>query len=262
MQNKTELMVFVTYNFYKKSLISVFVLIAATTGISFGQDVIKLKSGQTQQGEVQKIDENGTITFTFNGGTIPYRKQMIDEVKLEPREEFRKGISAAESGNFDEAIALLQPLVDKFLGIRSPWVGQAASELASVLAQSGKTFESEQLAERIIRLYPDSLIRLTGPISKARTLIVRGRTDEALEALKSIESELPVKASPTPREMQILGDYHLVLAMAQEKNGQAQEAFQNYLTVVAVYHNPQNRAREAQQKADALKRANPDLYVP
>lgn len=262
MQNKTDLMSFVTYYFHILTSALVVGLLMVATGVSHGQDIIRLKSGETQEGQVKSIAKDGTVTFSFSGATIPYRKDMIDELRLEPRDDFKKGVAAAEAGNFEQAIQLLQPIVDKFLGNPTPWVGQAASELANAFTQTGKTFESEKLAERIMRLYPTSLIRLTGPISKARTLVVRGRADEALEILNQIKGELPVKAAPSNREMQILGDYHFVLGLVHEKKGEMQKAYQNFLMVAAVYYNPRNRAREAQQKAEAIKQANPSVYVP
>jgi len=226
------------------------------------QDTLKLKSGEVLTGEVQSIAQNGTVTFRFSGGTIPYPRNNIDTITLEPRPEYKQGVAASQQGDYEKAIQLLQPLVDKFLGIASPWVGQAAGELANAYAQTGQTFKSENLSKRIIKLYPDSLIRLTGPITQARTLVVRDRADEALNLLHGIQDDLPLDVAPDPREMQILGDFHMARAQAHEKKGQAQQALEDYLKVVAVYYRPENRANEARRKADALLDQNQNLIVP
>jgi tetratricopeptide (TPR) repeat protein len=259
MQNKTQLMGFATNKLLAWVVLG---LLGTLTLTGQAQDTLHLKSGQKIDGEVMSQLPDGSINFKFAQGTIPYRRDSIDKIVLGEREEFKQALAASETGKYDVVITKLQPLMDKFLGIDSLWVAQAAGELANALRQTGKTFESDKLSERVVKLYPDSPVRLSGPINKAETLLIRDKVDEAIAALESVKDQLPVKPSPNASEMQLLGDYHFAMGMAMEKKGDKETALEHYLTVSAVYPKPAKRAQEADQKADALVKANAGLSVP
>ncbi|MEM6821647.1 MAG: outer membrane protein assembly factor BamD [Verrucomicrobiota bacterium] len=260
MQNKLLLMAFATKRISVVFLL-IFTGILKTTSVYAAEDILELKSGQVLKGEIKSIDQAGNIVFSFEGGTIPYRKNTIKKATLQERPAYKEAQAAIQQGDYSKAITVLQPLVQQFLGISSPWVGQAAGDLANALARTGKTFESQELAARIISLYPNSSISLQGPIIEAQTMLVQGKADEALGKLDSIKGKLPSKLTPDLGDSQILGDYHFILAQAQEQKGDKVSALENYLTVSALYPNPKSRAQQAQEKADALLKEDPNLAV-
>ncbi|MEM6884102.1 MAG: hypothetical protein AAF571_03665 [Verrucomicrobiota bacterium] len=222
-------------------------------------DVLYLKSGEVIEGKVIGTLPNGAVNFKFSQGTLPYPRNTIQKIELAERPELAKAQDAAAAGDNEQVIQILTPLVDKFLGFQSPWVGQAAGELASALAETGKTFKAVELAKEISRLYPDLPI---GTILEANILLTQDKTDEALIKLNSIKESLPVKTTPNVREMQLLGSYHFSLARALEQQQKHAQALENYFIVSAVYPHPKKRANQAQKKADALLAAHSGLMVP
>ncbi|MEM1157373.1 MAG: hypothetical protein AAF649_02365 [Verrucomicrobiota bacterium] len=223
------------------------------------RDTLYLKSGEQIRGEVMGTLPNGSVNFKFSQGTLPYPRNTIQKIDLAERPALRQAQDAVAAGKLNDAIKILTPVVDKFLGFQSPWVSQAAGELASALAETGKTFKARELANRISEFYPGSPI---GAILEANTLLTEGKAEEAITKLNLIKDNLPVKTSPNASEMQLLGSYHFTLAGALEQEQRLAEALEQYLIVSAVYPRPQKRASEAQKKADALLAANTGLMVP
>ncbi len=253
--------------FATNKLLACAVMALFSTGIltSWAQetpDTLYLKSGEEIKGEVKGKLPDGSVNFKFAQGTIPYRMNVIQKIDLGERPQLKEAQKAAEAEKYDEVISLLTPVVDQFLGFQSPWVGQAAGELANALAQSGKTFKSVELAKRISELYPGHPMEKMGAILEANTLLSQGKVDEALSKLTPLKDDLPVKTSPSASEMQLLGDYHFAMGLAMEKKNQPEQALEHFLTVAAVYPTPKKRAADAQQKADALLAANAGLMVP
>jgi tetratricopeptide (TPR) repeat protein len=245
---------------WTRAVMLVAILIASHTAQA--QDKITLKSGDPASGEITKFDpQNGTVTLKNEKGTIPYPKNIIEKVELGERPEFGKGVTAVIEERYDEGIALLKPLVDKFLGMESAWVPQAAAYLSDALAKTGKTFDSEQLADKIVKAYPDSIFRFQGMISKASSLVATKKYDEALALLAEVEKAVPPTAAPDARTMQILGDLHFNKAVIYKAKGNAAKAYEEFLTVSSIYHKPAKRARVALAEAEALRKENKDLFV-
>lgn len=249
---------------FKRVVHTVFLIFAVTTialPALFAQDKLILKSGETVEGTVEGLTPTGDIRFKIAAGTVPYPKANILRVELAERPEFVAGIKAMEQQNFAEAIENLKPLVDKFLGIEVEWVAEAAGALAEALAQAGKTYDSEQLSDRIIAAYPNSPFRFRGMISKAYTLVVRERYDEAIKLLNEVVEAVKPGPAPDARTMDILSYLHFVLGQAFEKKGENAKALESYLKVVTLYYLPAKRAQLAQERATELRRKNPGLVT-
>jgi len=120
------------------------ILFAGVTGIQAQDtpDTLYLKSGEEIKGMVMGTLPNGSINFKFAQGTLPYPKNTIKKIELGERPELKQAQAIAEAGKYQEVIKILTPVIDKYLGFQSPWVGQAASELANALAQTGKTLKA------------------------------------------------------------------------------------------------------------------------
>ncbi|MDX6765404.1 MAG: tetratricopeptide repeat protein [Candidatus Methylacidiphilales bacterium] len=226
------------------------------------QDKIVLKDGSPSNGEITAYDPaSGAVTFKNDKGTVPYPAATLSKVELGERPEFAKGVAAVSEERYAEGVDLLKPLVDKFLGIDSPWVPQAAAYLADALAKTGKTFDSEQLADKIVKSYPNSIFRYQGMISKAASLSAKKNYDEALTLLAEVEKAVPQTAAPDARTMQILGDLFYNRAIIYKAKGDKAKAYESFLTVSSLYHKPAKRAKLALAEAEALRKENKDLFV-
>jgi len=230
-------------------------------GFSQAQDKIILRQGPPVQGEIQGVDAAGNVTIKFEKGTIPYPKANIESVEVAERPEYAQGVTAVLEENHAKGIELLQPLTTKFLGLDVPWVADAAGYLAEALAATGKTFESEQICDKIIQSYPNSVFRYKGMVGKATILLTRDKTDEAMALLDEIEKAINTNAIPDRKTLRILNHVFYVKAQVYEKKGDKQQALEAYVKVASLYYEPKKRADAAQAKADALRKADPKLVV-
>jgi len=241
-----------------------FLILAATVIAScplLAQDKIILKDGSKVEGEIQGIDANGNVTIKMANGVLPYPKGNINKIELSPRQEYTDGVAAVEQQDYKTAIDKLKPLVDKFLGVDADWVAEAAGDLAEALAQTGKTYDSEQLCDKIIAAYPNSPYKYKGMIGKAYTLVIREKYDDALTMLQQADDALKPGPVPTLKIMDIMSDLNYVRGLAYEKKGDNAKALESYLKVVTLYYKPEKRAHQAQDKAAEIRKKNPGISV-
>ncbi len=236
-------------------------LLILTMELSQAQDKIIVRDGPPVQGEILGIDVNGTVTIKFDKGTIPYPKANIESVELAERPEYQLGIAAVSEENHAEGIKLLQPLVTKFLGLDAPWVADAAGYLAEALAATGKTFESEQISDKIIQVYPTSIFRYKGMVGKATILLSRNKPDEAMAILDEVDKAVNTSPVPDRKSLRILNHVNYVKAQVFEKKGDKQQALEEYIKVVTLYYEPKKRADAAAARADALRKEDATLVV-
>ncbi|NJK92580.1 MAG: hypothetical protein HC904_12580 [Blastochloris sp.] len=231
-------------------------------GLIHAQDKIILRQGPPVQGEIQGVDAAGNVTIKFDKGTVPYPKGNIESVEVGERPEYAQGVEAVLEQNYAKGIELLQPLTTKFLGLETPWVADAAGYLAEALAATGKVFESEQICDKIIQLYPGSVLRYKGMIGKATVLLSRGKNDEALALLSEVDKAVNTAPIPDRKSLRILNHLYFVKAQIFEKKGDKQQALEAYLKVATLYYEPKKRADAAQARADAMRKEDPKLSVP
>jgi|GEM_PF-535536 len=226
------------------------------------QDKIILRAGAPAVGEIMAYNaQSGTVTLKTAQGEIPYPMANITRVELAERPAAAEGISAAAEERYPEAVEKLKPLVDKFLGLDAAWVPQAAGVLAEALARTGKTFESEQLADAILKAYPNSVFRFQGMIAKASSLVARQQMDPALALLAEVEKAFPPTAAPDAGSMQILSNLHFSKGQIYKAKGDKAKAYESFLTVASLYHQPAKRAAQALAEAEALRKEDPKLAV-
>ena len=239
----------------------IFAAIVIASPTLLAQDKIILKDGQSVDGEVQAINANGDVTFKMANGILPYPKANIKKIELGERPEYLEGTKAAEDQDYATAITKLQPLVDKFLGVDAEWVAEAASDLGEALAQTGKTYDSEQLCDKIIKAYPNSVYKYKGMTGKAYTLLVREKYDDALTMLKEADDAIKTGPNVDEKTMDILSTLNYVRGQAYEKKGDPAKALESYLKVVTLYYKPVKRAQQAQTQAKAILKKNLGLAV-
>jgi tetratricopeptide (TPR) repeat protein len=225
------------------------------------QDKIILREGPPVQGEIQGIDAAGNITIKLEIGTVPYPQANIQSVEVAERPGYAEGVSAVLEENFVKGIEILQPMSNKFLGLEAPWVAEAAGYLAEALAATGKSFESEQICDKIIQSYPNSVFRYKGMVGKATVLLNRGKPDEAMALLTEVDKAINTAATPDRNSLRILNHVYFVKAQVFEKKGEMQQALEAYMKVTTLYYEPKKRAEAALLKADALRKADPKLMV-
>lgn len=242
------------------SLLAAVLLIAIDAPAA--QDKIVLRAGNPVTGEIIAFNaQANTVTLRTPQGEIPYPMANITRVEMAERPEVNEGLAAAAQERYEEAVAKLKPVVDRFLGLDVPWVPQAAGVLADALARTGKTFDSEQLADRIAKAYPNSVFRFQGMIAKASSLLARQQFDQALEVLNEVEKAFPANPAPDAATRQILSGLHFAKGQIFKAKGDKARAYEAFLTVASIYHLPEKRAEQALKEAEELRRQDPKLAV-
>lgn len=246
------------------------VLLATLTTPLFAQnDSVVGKDGKEQKGTITKyIADKKQIEFDSENIKVPYTVDTFNSINLAPRPEYKTALTDIKAKKFQEAVDLLQPLVTNYLGIpNSPgtsWVVDAALNLAAALNGAGKRQEALDMYDRISKAYPGGIASLLGDIGKARDLIGRKVWADALDLVAKVEAKLPDDAKtpvPAPLTREILGDIYFIRGTAYEGQSKKQEALTAYLKVVTLYMEPEEQAKEAQERADRLRKEDPKLRV-
>jgi tetratricopeptide (TPR) repeat protein len=224
------------------------------------QDRIELKQGNPVVGEITSF-KNDMIMVKTEGGEYPVAVASMKSVSMEPRPELEQAVQAMDKEDYARAVQLLAPVREKFLGVPVPWVAEAAGYLADALAAQGKTFESEQLGKEILRLYPDSIYRLKGVLTQARTALAEKKPDEAARLAGEVGQQIKAGPVPDPQNMQILGDIHMLLGEIALQKNDRQQALEHFLLVHTIYHKPERRAERALAEARKLRDADAALHV-
>lgn len=240
-------------------LIAVAVLIANTPVRA--QDKIVLGS-RTLEGKVEKIAD-GKVHFISDGAAAatPFPETSVKEIIWGDRKEYKDGISAMAEGDYDKAASLLKPLVDNLLGADVPWVAEAAGAYAEVLAETGKIYDSEQICKEIVEKYVGKPYALKGELGLARIDLAQKRYDVAIQKLAEIEKKTPKMIVPDERTMSILSTLYFAKGEALAATGKNSEALHSYLLVSTIYYKPAKRAKEAQDRADELRKSDGNLVV-
>lgn len=226
------------------------------------QDKIILKAGAPVEGEIIAFNpQANTVTLRTDKGEIPYPMANIARLEMQERPQVAEGLALAAEDKLAEAVAKLKPVVDQFLGLDVPWVPQAAAALAEALARSGKTFDSEQLADRIAKAYPNSVYRLQGEIAKASSLLARQQADQALQVLMEVEKNILPSPAPDLSTRQILSSLYFTKGQIFKAKGDKARAYEAFLTVASLYHLPASRAAQAMQEAEELRRQDGKLAI-
>lgn len=240
--------------------LGLFFITVAGTGL-FGQDQIRLKSGEVLDGAVVKYDEaTATLTFKFDKGTLGYGQADLVEVKMKERPGVEEGRKALADGKMDEVIAAWRGPVNEFVGINNPWVLECAAGLGQAYLAQGKVADAEALYGRMKKSYSSGPAALRAEVGLAEATAGRD-VDGLLQKLKALEGQLKVSLRPLREDREAMAEYYFARGEAYEKKGDAKKALEDFLRVSVLYPDPPSLGKRAEKKAEALRQANKDLVT-
>ena len=240
--------------------LGLFFITVAGTGL-FGQDQIRLKSGEVLDGAVVKYDEaTATLTFKFDKGTLGYGQADLVEVKMKERPGVEEGRKALSDGKMDEVIAAWRGPVNEFVGINNPWVLECAAGLGQAYLAQGKVADAEALYGRMKKSYSSGPAALRAEVGLAEATAGRD-VDGLLQKLKALEGQLKVALRPLREDREAMAEYYFARGEAYEKKGDAKKALEDFLRVSVLYPDPPSLGKRAEKKAEALRQANKDLVT-
>ena len=236
-----------------------FITVAGTA--LFGQDQIRLKSGEVLDGTVVKFDEaSATLTFKFDKGTLGYGQADLVEVKMKERPGVAEGRKALAEGKMDEVIEAWKGPVNEFVGVNNPWVLECAAGLGQAYLAQGKVADAEVLYGRMKKSYPSGPAALRAEVGLAEATAGRDM-DGLLQKLKTLDGQLKEGLRPLREDREALAEYYFARGEAYEKKGEAKKALEDFLRVSVLYPEPPLLGKRAEKKVEALRQANKDLVT-
>lgn len=233
----------------------------ACGGSGQSEDQIRLKNGEVLQGQAVKFDEGSmTLTFKFAQGTLGYPSADLAEVTLEERPGVAAGREAFAKGDWEEVVKQWKPTVDTLVGVDCPWVLECAGGLGQAYLATGKVAEAETLFGKMKKFYTQGPASLRAAVGLAEATSSRD-AGALLAKLQEIEGQLKESLRPMRADREALAEYYFARGGAYEKKGETKKALQDYVTVGALYPEPPSLGQRAEQKAEALRKANKDLVT-
>lgn len=225
------------------------------------EDQIRLKNGEVLKGQAVKFDEGSmTLTFKFAQGTLGYPSADLAEVRLEERPGVAEGRDAYTIGNWEEVVTRWKPSVDTLVGVDAPWVLECAGGLGQAYLALGKVADAEALYEKMKKFYVQGPAALRASVGLAEATSSRD-AGALLEKLKEMEGQLKESLRPMRADREALAEYYFARGGAYEKKGDAKKALEDFVRVGALYPDPLSLGQRADQKAEALRKANKDLVT-
>jgi len=237
-----------------------FFITVAGTGL-FGQDQIRLKSGEVLNGTVMKYDDaTTTLTFKFDKGTLGYTQADLAEVIMKERPGIPEGRKALAEGKTEEVIAAWKGPANEFVGINNPWVLECVGGLGQAYLAQGKVADAEVLYGKMKKSYPSGPAALRAEVGLAEATTGRD-ADGLLQKLKGLEGQIKEGLRPLREDREALAEYYFARGGAYEKKGDSKKALEDFLRVGVLYPEPPSLGKRAEKKAEALRQANKDLVT-
>lgn len=222
------------------------------------QDVIIKQDGSQTQTKVLGV--SGTsVQIQVGQGVLGLPLATIKEVRMAAPPEYNAALKAFETQDYKKAQATLQALVGKFKGLPTSWAQQATAMLGDVQVELGNLANAEAAYKDFQKLYPGSPLADIGIAAVAVNKKDFATAKEKLEPLTS--KALQEKNVNNAMALAYSKAFYL-LGQAKEADGNIQGALEDYLRTVTLFYHDRASVSLAQQKADALRQAHPEVFVP
>ena len=230
-------------------------------GGAHAQDVVLLQNGTQQAGKVTGASVSGVQITIGAGSSITLPMAQVKEVRMTPPAEFFAAQKALEAKNYDAALSALQ-IVNKYKGLPAEWAQQATGMLGDVLIEKGDLKGAEAAYREYQKLYPAAQGSIQGDVGMARLAVAKKNFAEAKGKLEPIVAKA-IEEKDIPRANGILySQAFYLMGQVKESEGDFTAALDNYLKTVTIFYQDRSAASLAQEKADALRKAHPLIFIP
>jgi hypothetical protein len=220
---------------------------AQTAGDYF---VIKA-SGQRRDVVITRADRNN-LYYQTPSGDAPMPWSSISGWNLAERKGVKEALAGVDAGKYAEALAVLKPLVERYMVLPSPWIQDAAVAVVRCHTEMKQFTEANAVAKAFGEAQPAQLNRVKPFMAVG--LAGEKKYDEAIAALAEVVKAAVGKLALTPAEARMFGQAYLTLGDCFAGKGDDQKALECYLTTVVLYYQDDQNTRVAQAKADELKK--------
>ena len=227
------------------------------------QDVIITNDGQQRQVRVIGVSPSGqTLDFFVGQGQLGLPLSSVKEVRMNPPAEYAQAIAAYQAKDFVKALGAVKIVLAKFKGMPSWWGQQTTAMLGELYIAINDIPKAEAAYADFKRLYPSGG-SLQSEVGLSRLAVAKQDYDTAKQKLEPITGaalkEKTVSATITELAY---SQAFLVSGQVKEAAGDFQGALEDYLRTVTLFYYDRVAVASAQEHADALRGAHPDITAP
>ncbi|MEP6670176.1 MAG: hypothetical protein ABJF10_13530 [Chthoniobacter sp.] len=226
------------------------------------QDVIITTDNQQRAVKVIGVSPSGqTLEFFVGQGKLGLPLSSVKEVRMNPPAEYVQGITAYQAKDFPKSLSLIQAVAAKFKGMPNPWAQQATSMLGELYIATNDLQKAETAYADFKRLYPNGG-SLQSEVGLSRLAVANKDYDKAKQKLEPITEAALKEKVVTPANAVAYSQAFLVSGEVKEATGNLPGALEDYLRTVTLFYYDRVAVASAQEHADALRAAHPDVTVP
>lgn len=223
-------------------------LVALTTQVH-AQDALVLKDNTRRDGQIMGV-ANGQVKIKIGPAetSVPL-DSVVSVVKPAPK-AFDDILATWQTGDATKTLALLQPFVQTYRGLPTPWAERSSALLGEVLLTANQLPAAETAFADFQKAYPNSAS--LAAIGLARLAVEKNQFDDAKKKLQPILVEAEkVTIAPTGKSA-TYGQAFYLMGRVNEHEGNNSEALRDYLSTVTLFYEDKAVVSKAQERADAL----------
>lgn len=224
------------------------------------QDAVILQDGKQHVGKVLGASGTG-VQIQIGQGTITLPMAAVKEVRMPIPVEWGAALKAFEERDIKKAFTLAKGISDKFKGLPTEWAQQATAMIGDIYIEQGDTAKAEAAYKDFQRLYPGQG-SAQADLGMARLAVARKEFKDARTRIEPIAKKALEEKNPARANALLYSQAFFLMGQIEEASGNKAAALENYLRTVGVFYHDRGAAVLAQQKADALRKEQGDVFVP
>jgi hypothetical protein len=225
------------------------------------QDVVILQDGRQMPGKVLGASPAG-LQIQIGQGSVTLPMSTLKEVHMAAvPPEFAAAQKALVAKDYKGALAALKAL-DKYKGLPTDWMQQAAGMVGDAYVELGQADQAEAAYKEAQRLYPGAQGGPQSDLGLARLALVKKDFDTAKQHLEPIATKALAEKNVPAGLGSTYSQAFYLLGQAKEAGGDLPGALESYLRTVTLFYQDKAAVAQAQEKADALRKAHPEVFVP
>lgn len=235
---------------------------AGLIGGAQAQDYILLQDGTQRTGRVMGASAAGVQIQIAEGQSITLPASAIKEMRLEKTPpEFAEAQKAFEEKKYDEALKALKSL-EKYKGLPTDWAQQAAGMLGDLYVEKGDMGKAEAAYKDFQKFYPGAQGSAQSEIGLARLAVAKKDFAGAKGKLEGIAGQAAQDKNVTRVSGYAYSQGFYLLGQVKESEGDFAAALKNYLKTTTLFYFDRTAVVLAQEKADAIRKAHPEIFIP
>lgn len=180
---------------------------------------------------------------------------------MTPPAEFANAQKAFEAKNYDATLTLLKVL-DKYKGLPAEWAQQAAALWGDVYIEKNDLAKAEAAYKEFQRIYPGGQGGVQSELGLARLAVAKKDMATAKAKLEPLVAKATEDKSVNRAAGLAYSQAFYLMGQIKEQEGDLAGALENYLKTVTIFYYDRSAVALAQEKADALRKANPTIFIP